>query len=54
VPGLDVILVESLLADADLVKFAKASIATEQAHGMATRVRALVESTASIAKPGTP
>lgn len=45
VTGLDVALVESLLADADLVKFARASIASEQAHGMATRVRALVEQT---------
>jgi hypothetical protein len=45
VPGLDVKLVESLLADADLVKFAKATIAAEQAHAMATRVRALIEGT---------
>lgn len=45
VVGLDVALVEGLLADADLVKFAKASIAGEQAHAMATRVRALIEQT---------
>jgi hypothetical protein len=46
VPGLDVKLVETLLADADLVKFARAAIAPDQAHGMATRVRALIEATA--------
>jgi hypothetical protein len=51
VAGLDVALVESLLADADLVKFARASIAAEQAHAMATRVRALVETTRA-APPG--
>jgi hypothetical protein len=43
--GLDVVLVESLLADADLVKFAKAAISAERAHAMATRVRALIEAT---------
>ncbi len=43
--GLDVSLVESLLADADLVKFAKASIPSERAHAMATRVRALIDAT---------
>ena len=46
-PGLDVVLVESLLADADLVKFAKAAISAERAHAMATRVRALIEATRS-------
>ncbi len=46
-PGLDVLLVESLLADADLVKFAKAAISAERAHAMATRVRALIEATRS-------
>lgn len=45
VAGLDVALVESLLADADLIKFARASIAAETAHQMATRVRTLVETT---------
>lgn len=45
VAGLDVALVEGLLADADLVKFAKATIASERAHAMATRVRALIEAT---------
>jgi hypothetical protein len=45
VPGLDVKLVESLLADADLVKFAKATISPEHAHAMATRVRMLIEAT---------
>jgi hypothetical protein len=45
VPGLDIALVESLLADTDLVKFAKATIATERAHAMAMRVRALIEAT---------
>jgi hypothetical protein len=46
VAGLDVALVDELLKDADLVKFAKASIASERAHAMATRVRTLVEATA--------
>lgn len=45
VVGLDVALVEGLLADADLVKFAKASIAAGRAHAMATRVRALIDAT---------
>ncbi len=45
VPGLDVALVETLLIDTDLVKFAKATIAADRAHAMATRVRALVEAT---------
>ncbi|MBI1945378.1 MAG: hypothetical protein HYS27_06765 [Deltaproteobacteria bacterium] len=44
-PGLDVKLVEELLGDADLVKFAKASIAAERAHAMAMRVKALVLAT---------
>jgi hypothetical protein len=46
VAGLDVALVDELLKDADLVKFAKASIAQDRAHAMASRVRALVEATA--------
>lgn len=44
-PGLDVKLVEELLGDADLVKFAKAAIAAERAHAMAMRVKALVLAT---------
>jgi hypothetical protein len=48
VAGLDVALVDELLKDADLVKFAKASIASERAHAMATRVRALIEGTAMV------
>jgi hypothetical protein len=43
--GLDVGLIEGLLADADLVKFAKASIPAERANAMASRVRALVDAT---------
>lgn len=50
--GLDIALVEGLLADADLVKFAKASIAADRAHAMATRVRALVDATKLVANPG--
>lgn len=46
VPGLDVKLVEELLGDADLVKFAKAAIAAERAHAMALRVKMLVLATA--------
>ena len=46
VPGLDVKLVEELLHDADLVKFAKAAIAAERAHAMAMRVKMLVLATA--------
>lgn len=43
---LDVAQVEALLADADLVKFARASLAAHDAHGMAGRVRAFVVRTA--------
>jgi hypothetical protein len=50
--GLDVVLVEGLLADADLVKFAKAAISAERAHAMATRVRALIEATSPVGKEG--
>ncbi len=49
VVGLDVALVEDLLRDADLVKFAKASIPSQRAHAMAQRVRALVVATARVA-----
>lgn len=45
VAGLDIALVETLLVDTDLVKFARKTIAPERAHAMATRVRALVEAT---------
>lgn len=51
VPGLDVRLVEELLGDADLVKFAKATIAAERAHAMAMRVKALVLATTPAAAP---
>jgi hypothetical protein len=46
VAGLDVRLVEGVLADADLVKFARAKMAREDAHAMATRVRSLIVNTA--------
>jgi hypothetical protein len=52
VAGLDVSLVEGLLADADLVKFAKASIAAERAHAMATRVRMLIDATKVVPASG--
>jgi hypothetical protein len=51
VGGLDVTLVSDLLKDADLVKFAKASIASERAHAMAVRVRTLIEATAVRSAP---
>ena len=51
VVGLDIGLVEQLGRDADLVKFARAHLAAEQASGMAARVRALIIATA--AKPQT-
>ncbi|HEY1100799.1 MAG TPA: hypothetical protein VGF99_17800, partial [Myxococcota bacterium] len=51
VVGLDIGLVEQIGRDADLVKFARAQLASEQAHGMAARVRALIVATA--AKPST-
>jgi hypothetical protein len=44
-PGLDVAGVRRILEAADLVKFAKADLATEVAHGMANDVRSLVEAT---------
>ncbi len=45
-PGLDLDVVRGLLDDADLVKFARADIAADVAHGMASRTRALIEATA--------
>lgn len=44
-PGLDLDVVRGLLDDADLVKFARADVAVDVAHGMASRVRVLVETT---------
>jgi hypothetical protein len=44
-PGLDVPLVRKLLDDADMVKFARAELAADVAHGMAQTTRALIEST---------
>jgi hypothetical protein len=44
--NLDVGLVERVGQDADLVKFARASLAADQAHAMAGRVRALIVATA--------
>lgn len=52
VPGLDVKLVEELLGDADLVKFAKAAISAERAHAMAMRVKMLVLATAPASAAG--
>ena len=46
--GLDIGLIERVGQDADLVKFARASLAAEQAHAMAGRVRALILATASV------
>jgi len=46
VVGLDIGLVDKLGQDADLVKFARAHLSAEQAHGMAARVRALIVATA--------
>lgn len=43
--GLDVAGVRRILEAADLVKFAKAELATEVAHGMANDVRTLIEAT---------
>jgi hypothetical protein len=51
--GLDVDLIERLGMDADMVKFARANLAREQAHAMAGRVRALILATKS-APPNTP
>jgi hypothetical protein len=47
VVGLDVGLVERIGQDADLIKFARATLSGEQAHGMAGRVRALIVATAA-------
>lgn len=44
--NLDVPLVEEVGKDADLVKFARAHLAAQQAHAMAGRVRALILATA--------
>jgi hypothetical protein len=46
--GLDIGLIERVGQDADLVKFARASLAAEHAHAMAGRVRALILATASV------
>lgn len=51
--NLDVTLVDRVGQDADLVKFARASLAAEQAHAMAGRVRALILATA-LAAPSSP
>lgn len=45
-PGLDLDVVRGLLDDADLVKFARADLAADVAHGMASRLRVLIEATA--------
>jgi hypothetical protein len=52
--NLDVGLVERVGQDADLVKFARASLAAEQAHAMAGRVRALIVATAPPASEPSP
>jgi hypothetical protein len=52
--NLDVGLVERVGQDADLVKFARASLAAEQAHAMAGRVRALIVATAPPASDASP
>jgi hypothetical protein len=49
--GLDIGLVDRVGQDADLIKFARATLSKEQAHAMAGRVRALIVATA--AKPPT-
>lgn len=51
-PGLDLDVVRGLLDDADLVKFARADLASDVAHGMAGRVRALIEATAERREEG--
>ncbi|MDP2344872.1 MAG: hypothetical protein Q8O67_28260 [Deltaproteobacteria bacterium] len=48
---LDVGLIEKVGQDADLVKFARAHLAAEQAHAMAGRVRALIIATAAQKEP---
>lgn len=50
-PGLDVATVRALLEGADLVKFARAELAADEAHRMAVRVRAIIEATAPKAAP---
>lgn len=52
-PGLDLELVRGLLDDADLVKFARADVAVDTAHGMANRVRALIEATREATRAST-
>ncbi len=52
--GLDVTLIERVGMDADLVKFARANLAREQAHAMAGRVRALIVATAATPTTTTP
>jgi hypothetical protein len=47
VAGLDVALVEQVGRDADLIKFARATLSKTQAHAMAGRVRALILATAA-------
>jgi hypothetical protein len=49
-PGLDLDVVRGLLDDADLVKFARADLAADVAHGMASRLRVLIEQTAERAE----
>lgn len=44
--GLDIGLVERVGQDADLIKFARATLSRDQAHAMAGRVRALIVATA--------
>lgn len=51
--NLDVALVERVGQDADLVKFARASLSEAQAHAMAGRVRALILATAASPAPPT-
>jgi hypothetical protein len=48
--GLDLGAMEGLLADADLVKYARAQITPVQCHGMAQRVRRLIEESADDSK----
>jgi len=52
--NLDVALVERVGQDADLVKFARASLSEAQAHAMAGRVRALILATATTTSPPPP
>ena len=48
-PGLDIVLVERVLLDADRVKFARASLPPTAADEMAGRVRELILATAQAA-----